>query len=105
MKSERYVRAIQISPPQAGTVKLQFSNNEDFREYAPRRKSFLKRNANNIFVVATVIAVIASFYIILPIAFEREERRIEIVRQTHCQQYGDAMNKWAQDKGLEQPCQ
>ena len=52
-----------------------------------------------------VMGVVIAFMYILPIAFEREERRLEIVRQTHCQQYGDAMNEWARREGLEQPCQ
>ena len=56
--------------------------------------------------VASVLCMIAivAFANILPIAFEREERRQQIVAQKNCEQYGDAMNQWAKEKGLEQPC-
>ncbi len=52
-----------------------------------------------------VMGAVVAFMYILSIAFEREERRLEVVRQIHCQQYGDAMNEWARREGLEQPCQ
>ena len=51
-----------------------------------------------------LMAVIVAFAHILPIAFEREERRQQIVAQKNCEQYGDTMNQWAKEKGLEQPC-
>ena len=39
-----------------------------------------------------------------PIAFEREERRQRIVQQHNCEQYGTSIAKWAEEKGLENPC-
>lgn len=50
------------------------------------------------------MAVIVAFAHILPIAFEREARRQEIVQQVHCEQYGPTIAKWAEEKGLENPC-
>lgn len=51
-----------------------------------------------------LMAFIVAFAHILPIAFEREARRQEIVRQVHCQQYGESMNAWAAKQGHEKPC-
>lgn len=50
------------------------------------------------------MAVIIAFAHILPIAFEREERRQQIVQQVHCEQYGPTIAKWAEEKGIENPC-
>lgn len=47
--------------------------------------------------------IIAIAYI-LPIAFEREERRQEIVRQYNCDNYGPNIAKWAEEKGIKNPC-
>ncbi len=56
--------------------------------------------------VASVLCMMAivAFAYILPIAFEREDRRQEIVHDKNCEQYGDAMNQWAKEKGLQKPC-
>ena len=51
-----------------------------------------------------LMAVIVAFAHILPIAFEREERRQRIVQQHNCEQYGTSIAKWAEEKGLENPC-
>ena len=51
-----------------------------------------------------VMGVVCAFMYILPIAFEREERRQRIVQQHHCEQYGPTMAKWAEEKGIENPC-
>ena len=51
-----------------------------------------------------LMAVIIAFAHILPIAFEREERRQRIVQQHNCEQYGAAIEKWAAEKGIENPC-
>lgn len=51
-----------------------------------------------------IMAVIIAFAHILPIAFEREERRQRIVQQHHCEQYGPTIAKWAEEKGIENPC-
>ena len=51
-----------------------------------------------------IMAAIIAFAHILPIAFEREERRQEIVQQVQCEQYGPTIAKWAADKGTENPC-
>lgn len=51
-----------------------------------------------------IMAVIIAFAHILPIAFEREERRQRIVQQHNCEQYGPTIAKWAEEKGLENPC-
>ena len=51
-----------------------------------------------------LMAFIIAFAHILPIAFEREERRQEIVHQVNCEQYGESMNAWATERGLEKPC-
>lgn len=42
---------------------------------------------------------------LMPIAFEREQRRQEIVQQEHCKFYKDAMNKWSNEKGMGNVCQ
>jgi len=47
---------------------------------------------------------IVAFAHILPIAFEREERRQQIVQQHNCEHYGAAIEKWAAEKGLKNPC-
>lgn len=51
-----------------------------------------------------IMAVIIAFAHILPIAFEREERRQRIVQQHNCEQYGATIEKWAAEKGIENPC-
>ena len=51
-----------------------------------------------------LMAFIVAFAHILPIAFEREARRQEIVRQHNCEQYGAAIAKWAEEKGIQNPC-
>ena len=42
---------------------------------------------------------------VLPPALDREERRLEIVREYNCEHYGAAMDRWAMSKGMEPPCQ
>ena len=51
-----------------------------------------------------VMGAVVAFMYILPIAFEREERRQRIVQQHNCEQYGPTIAKWAAEKQISNPC-
>jgi hypothetical protein len=96
MGGGKFVRVEYTNPPPR-PVSFIFTKN--------RRPGFFRRNVETIVSFLTLSAVLTSFYIIAPIAIEREARRQEIVQQVNCEQYGESMNAWAAERGLEKPCQ
>lgn len=58
------------------------------------------------FFTYTIFAACSSVFVlvILPISLEREAHRLTVERETNCRHYGDAMNQWARQKGIAEPC-
>lgn len=55
---------------------------------------------------ALMILLIAVAFIayVIPVALEREAHRQTVEHETNCRHYGDAMNEWARQKNLAEPC-
>ena len=61
--------------------------------------------ARDILTVLAAFAIGAVFiFYVVPTALEREAHRMSVERETNCRHYGDAMNQWARQKNLAEPC-
>ena len=61
--------------------------------------------ARDILTVLAAFAIGAAFiFYVVPESLEREAHRLTVERETNCRHYGDAMNQWARQKNIAEPC-
>ena len=69
-------------------------------QYLTESEQRVARVFSFLFFTALIFGFIYCFHI----GMQREERRQEIVQQSHCEHYGPSIAKWAADKGIKNPC-